>query len=98
MIKSCFGNYKKSLVNKRHSFIFVMQILLMHFVTNEENLPKFLCEKYVKPIKSHEEFLLSLTHAMVEKVLFLDQIFKLGILMDLHSLRSTDFKNHILSI
>ena len=41
--------------------------------------------------------LLSLTHVMVEKVLFLGQIFELEILMGLHVMRTPESKNHIFS-
>ena len=43
------------------------------------------------------EFLLSLTHVMVEKVLFWGQIFKMEILMDLNVMRFPEPENHIFS-
>ena len=43
-------------------------------------------------------FLLSLTYAMVEKVLFLDLIFEKELLMDLHVMRSPESENHIFSV
>ena len=42
-------------------------------------------------------FLFSVTHAMVEKILFLDQIFEMEISMDLHIMRSPESENHIFS-
>ena len=39
-------------------------------------------------------FSLSLTHCMVNKVLFSGQIFEMEISMDLHFLASTESKNH----
>ena len=41
--------------------------------------------------------LLSLTHVMVEKILFLDQIFEMEILMDLHNLRFSESEKRIFS-
>ena len=38
------------------------------------------------------------THVMVEKVLFLGQILKMEILMDLHIMRSPESENHIFSV
>ena len=43
-------------------------------------------------------FLLSLTKAMVEKVLFLGEIFEMEILMDLHVMRSHESENPMFSI
>ena len=42
--------------------------------------------------------LLSLTHVMVEKVLFLGQLFEMEILMDLHAMRSSESENHVFSV
>ena len=42
--------------------------------------------------------LLSLTYAMVEKIMFWDQIFKLEILIELHITSSPESKNHIFSV
>ena len=42
--------------------------------------------------------LLSLTHVMVEKVLFLGQIFQMDILMDLQHLGSLKSENYILTL
>ena len=41
--------------------------------------------------------LLSISHTMVEKVLFLGQIFEMEIFMDLHGMRSPEYKNHSFS-
>ena len=41
---------------------------------------------------------LSLTCVMVEKVLFLREIFEAEILMDLHVMRTYEFENHIFSV
>ena len=43
-------------------------------------------------------FLLSLTQVMVQKVLFLSQIFEMDILMGLHDLRSPESENPICSV
>ena len=40
---------------------------------------------------------ISLTHVMVKKVLFKDQIFEMEILMNLHVKMSPEFENHIFS-
>ena len=42
--------------------------------------------------------LISPTHVIVEKVLFGDQIFEMGILMDLYFMRSLQSENHIFSV
>ena len=47
---------------------------------------------------SSRDLLLSPTHAMVEKVLFLGQIFGMEILMDLHVMKFPKFENHIFSV
>ena len=56
---------------------------------------RILCRKYLGTNKY--DFLLFLTHVMVEKELFLGQIFELEILMDSHVLRSPESENHIFS-
>ena len=43
-------------------------------------------------------FLLSLAHVMVKKALFLCQIFKMVILMNMHFMRSPEFENERFSI
>ena len=43
-------------------------------------------------------FLLFLTHVVVEKVLFLSQIFEMKLLTDSHVMRSPESKNRIFSI
>ena len=42
--------------------------------------------------------LLSLTHVMVEKVLFLGQIFEMHILVDLQVIRTPESENHFFSV
>ena len=43
-------------------------------------------------------FLLSLTHVIVEKILFFGQIFEIEILVDLHVMRTSEYEKHICSI
>ena len=61
-----------------------------------ENIEKVFTNLFTLPYVSI--FLLSLTHVMIEKVLFFGQIFKMEILMNLHVMRSPQSKNHIFSV
>ena len=45
-----------------------------------------------------DTILLSLTPVMVEKVLFLSQIFEMEILIDLHVMRTPESENQILNV
>ena len=69
--------------------------LYIHCV--HELLVLFL-QKNFKRRPSDNAFLLSLTHVMVDKALFLGQIFEMEILMDLHVMRAVESKNHIFSV
>ena len=44
------------------------------------------------------QFLFSLIHVMVEKILFLGQIFEMEILVDLQVMKSPESENHICSV
>ena len=48
-------------------------------------------------MKNQIAFFLSLTHGMVVKILFSDQIFEEGILIDLQILKHPESKNYIFS-
>ena len=90
-------NLNKSLQKKYTSKQFI-SLLFGKFT----NLVTFYVQTYV-PVCGFlffqtSPFLLSLTHVMVRKTLFLGQIFEMEILMNLYVLRSPESENDIFSV
>ena len=95
-----------------HTFFYIIDITMKQFITFIYAISKtrgqcaYWNNNRGQNFTSHEasekilfiSFYFFLPNVMVEKVLFLGQIFEMEILMDLHVMRTSESKNHIFSI